>query len=315
MLSAIIPTHDRPAPLRSCLFTLQCQEVREGELEVVVVDDGSDADIQAIVRDIEGEIPVRFERQQLGGLNAARNRGAEMARGSVLAFLDDDTLVSPGWARALLAAFERHRCAAVGGRVRLKLAAREPEWLAGCAHYLAQYDLGEEPRALSQDDPVPVGANCAIDRNAFEASGGFLVGLDRVGRSLLSNGDTELFRRLRAAGQALRYEPGASVLHCVPAERLTVRYFVSRHLAQGVSDELLMALEASRVTTAGYLFGLAREAGRSAWHLASEGVRRGRPIPQLFLLCYWNGRLFAAAREAVADKRFSSGDRREVIAP
>src|SRR5579859_3827060 len=241
-LSAIVPTHDRPEALRACLETLRAQEIASDRFEIVVVDDGSTSDIAAVVASVAGG-SMRCERQPLGGLNAARNRGAAAATGDVLAFLDDDTLVSPNWAAAMLATFELPECAAVGGRVELALAGPAPPWLAVRRYYLAEYDLGPAAHWL-EGDPVPVGANCAVRRDAFERLGGFRTGLDRVGRSLVSNGDTEFFRRLRATGGRIRYEPAAHVRHCVPAERLTVEFFLRRHYSQGVSDELMFALEA-----------------------------------------------------------------------
>ncbi len=95
-LSAIVPTHDRPAVLRRCLETLQAQDVDRSEFEVVVVDDGSRSDITAVVGAVAaaGPIPMRCERQPMTGLNAARNRGVAAATGHVLGFLDDDTLVA-----------------------------------------------------------------------------------------------------------------------------------------------------------------------------------------------------------------------------
>lgn len=226
-LSAIVPTHERPTVLRQCLETLRDQHVDPERFEVVVVDDGSASDIAAIVGDVAAGGPIRMlcERQSLTGLNGARNRGAAVAGGDVLAFLDDDTLVSPGWAQAMLSAFERHPCAGVGGKVKLQLTGPPPPWLAVRRYYLAEYDLGQEPHWL-KGDPVPVGANCAVRRSDFERMSGFHLGLDRIAGSLVSNGDTEFFRRLRAAGGRLRYEPNATVVHSVPADRLTVDFFL-----------------------------------------------------------------------------------------
>jgi hypothetical protein len=217
-----------------------------------------------------------------------------VSTGSLLAFLDDDTLTSPGWAQALLEAFEDPHCAAVGGRVELELAAPAPPWLAGRRQYLAEYDLGPEPRWLQDDaagggDPLPVGANCAVRRSEFERIGGFRPGLDRIGGSLVSNGDTDFFRRLRARGGALRYEPSARVIHCVPAERLTVDYFIRRQRAQGVSDELLLAQDGEPVDLR-HRLGLARMVGRTAGLLVADVLRgRGSTNGQI-QLSYWAGR-------------------------
>jgi GT2 family glycosyltransferase len=296
LLTAIVPTHERPEPLRACLRTLATQTIDAGRLEVVVVDDGSSTDIAAVVAEVAGGTPVamRCERQPLSGLNGARNRGAELAAGDVLAFLDDDTLVSPGWAAALLDAFAAHPdCAGVGGRIELALAGPAPPWLAVRRYYLAEYELGPEPHWLA-GDPVPVGANCAVRRTDFERLGGFRPGLDRLAGSLISNGDTEFFRRLRAAGGRLRYEPAAHVRHCVPAERLTVEFFVRRHHSQGVSDEILAAVEGG-LPVRRQATRTARELREQLGPMASTVVRdiaRGRGLVNArFFWAYWTGRV------------------------
>jgi len=241
-LSIIIPTRDRPEFLQDCLGTIQRQDLEPDSVEVVVIDDGSTPPLASVVADAGGEISVRCVRQAPGGLNAARNRGIEETTGEAVAFLDDDTLLSPQWAGTVLDAFEASGCAAVGGRVQLGFEGRgAPVWLASTQReFLAEFDLGSEPLWLDRG-PVPVGANCAVRRAEFDRVGLFTEGLDRIGSSLVSNGDTEFFRRLRRSGGRIRYEPAAAVIHRVPAERLTREFFLRRAHAQGVSDALLAA--------------------------------------------------------------------------
>jgi glucosyl-dolichyl phosphate glucuronosyltransferase len=293
-LSVIIPTHDRPGALGRCLETLQAQDVDRGAIEVIVVDDGSEADIAEVVASVAsaGGIDMRCERQQLGGLNAARNRGAALASGEVVAFLDDDTLVSSGWASALLQAFRAHGCAGVGGKVELSLATTPPRWLASREPYLAHYDLGPEARFLADDDPVPVGANCAVLSAELARIGGFRLGLDRIGAALVYHGDTEFFRRLRAAGGRLRYEPDAAVEHCVPAERLTTTYFVKRYYGQGASDELLRKLEGKDVSWR-YRILLARRMAGGLKMLCDDVLHGRGTAGGRFEMRYWAGRMSA----------------------
>ncbi len=308
-LSAIVPTHNRPAVLRRCLQTLQDQDVDASRFEVIVVDDGSPVDIAGVVAAVgePGPFTMRCERLELTGLNGARNRGAALAEGDVLAFLDDDTLVSPVWATALLRSFEQHPCAAVGGKVELALEGPEPDWLPRRRYYLAEYDLGSQPFWLDDElvdgrDSSPVGANCAVRRSDFERLQGFRGGLDRIGDSLVSNGDTEFFRRLRSAGGRMRYEPDAAVRHCVPADRLTVAYFVKRHYAQGISDELLLSL---RGEPAGWprrrlLLG---KLGEALKRLGKDVLRGRGTIEGRFQLSYWAGRLRAFGKAPPAAAR------------
>jgi glycosyltransferase involved in cell wall biosynthesis len=210
-----------------------------GGWEVIVVDDGSEQELEHALPEDVAVAPVRFVRQAPAGLNAARNTGVAEARGDLLAFLDDDTLIDTGWARALVEAFSVPGCDAVGGRVTLGFEIAAPRWLTWRQRrYLAEYEPGDAACWLP-GEPVPVGANCAVRRSAFEAAGGFVSGLDRIGASLVSNGDTEFFRRLQRAGARIRYEPRARVTHCVPADRLTLAFFKRRAHAQGRSDALL----------------------------------------------------------------------------
>lgn len=297
MLSAIVPTHDRPEALSQCLRTLMTQRVAGDELEIVVIDDGSRADVAPVVADAAVGAPflVRCERQPLAGLNAARNRGAAIARGELLAFLDDDTLVDPGWARALLDAFADHPCAAVAGRVRLQLAGPAPEWLAERERVmLAEYELGDDPRWLDEDPP-PVGANCAVRSRDLHTVQGFRAGLDRRGRSLVSNGDSEFFLRVRASGGLLRYEPRASVIHCVPARRLTVQYFVRRNYSQGVSDELMAKLQGQDPDPP-HVIPLLRGLGGAGKMICRDAVLGRSTAAGRFWGGYWAGRLLGKVR-------------------
>jgi GT2 family glycosyltransferase len=262
-----------------------------------VVDDGSTMDLGSLVGEVAASGPATMwcERQDNAGLNAARNRGAQASTGDVLAFLDDDTLVSSGWVAALLRAFDDHPCAGVGGQVELGLEGPRPDWLTARWWYpgfLAAYNLGDAAHWISEDEPLPVGANCAVRRREFDSVDGFRPGLDRIGRSLVSNGDTEFFHRLRKAGGRLRYEPDALVTHCVPADRLTVRYFAKRHFAQGISDELLGALDGER-SSWGIRVNHARFALRRARWLCGDLLHgRGGEV-NWFEMHYWAGRCWA----------------------
>lgn len=287
-LSAIIPTRDRPALLADCLRSLGAQE--RPDLEVVVVDDGSEPDLRAVVEHAAEALDVRYVRQDAAGLNVARNTGAEVARGEILAYLDDDTLVSPGWAEAVVEAFEARGCDGLAGRIELRLEGVEPRWLTpGLRAYLAELNLGTRPRWLGAGE-TPYGANCAVSRAVFARIGGFRPGLDRAGRSLVSNGDVEFFRRLRALGGRLAYEPRAHVLHRVPADRLTAAFFLRRAFAQGVSDVMLEEGTGGKGNGAGARWREVVRAGR-AMPILVKGLARGHgAVSAAAWLAYCRGR-------------------------
>ena len=100
-VSVVIPAHQAERYVAEAIESVLAQT----PLEVIVVDDGSVDGTRAAVERF-GEA-VRYVFQERAGAGAARNRGARLARGEYLAFLDSDDMVTPdGYAR-LLATLER----------------------------------------------------------------------------------------------------------------------------------------------------------------------------------------------------------------
>jgi O-antigen biosynthesis protein len=73
-------------------------------VEVIVVDDGSTDDTQQVLDGFAGRI--RVYRQENAGVSAARNAGAELARGRYVVFLDADNRLRPTFVDRCLAALE-----------------------------------------------------------------------------------------------------------------------------------------------------------------------------------------------------------------
>ncbi len=92
LVSVVIATRNRSAYLAESIYSALYQSVQS--LEVVVVDDGSTDDTEAVVRQIE-DPRVRYFHQDATGVAAARNRGTRESRGFYIAVLDDDDLMRP----------------------------------------------------------------------------------------------------------------------------------------------------------------------------------------------------------------------------
>jgi hypothetical protein len=69
-----------------------------------------------------------------------------------------------------------------------------------------------------------MGANFAFPKWVFNRFGAFDTQLDRQGARLFGGGDSEMIRRIRAAGFQAWFVPGAKVLHQMPSSRLTLGY-------------------------------------------------------------------------------------------
>ena len=92
LISVVIATRNRSEMLRDSVHSVLCQTYRN--LEVIVVDDGSEDATQQAVESI-ADPRVRYVRQAPGGISSARNRGTEHARGEWIAVHDDDDLMLP----------------------------------------------------------------------------------------------------------------------------------------------------------------------------------------------------------------------------
>jgi glycosyltransferase involved in cell wall biosynthesis len=92
-VSVVIPTHNRSALLPLTLYSALYQ--RDADLEVVVVDDGSDDDTPELLRHVDDPRVRVLRHDAARGVSAARNHGIEEARGRWVAFLDDDDLWAP----------------------------------------------------------------------------------------------------------------------------------------------------------------------------------------------------------------------------
>lgn len=89
LVSVILTTHNRNKLLRRALNSVRSQSYKN--LELIVIDDGSETSVQPILKDYERSMVVRFFRNEVAkGACAARNKGIELASGEFIAGLDDD---------------------------------------------------------------------------------------------------------------------------------------------------------------------------------------------------------------------------------
>jgi GT2 family glycosyltransferase len=104
-VSVVIPTYNRCQLLRRTLSSVLAQTgVR---FEVIVVDDGSSDATAGYLRLLENPAVAVLRFETPGGVSAARNAGMSAARGTWIAFTDDDDLWAPDKLRAQLDAAQR----------------------------------------------------------------------------------------------------------------------------------------------------------------------------------------------------------------
>jgi glycosyltransferase involved in cell wall biosynthesis len=95
LLSIIIAVYNDWTALKACLHSIH-QQKDEADLEVIVVDDGSDETAPEEIRHWLSRLPLSIERQNHQGISSARNRGIQTSRSSVLLFVDADSRLQIG---------------------------------------------------------------------------------------------------------------------------------------------------------------------------------------------------------------------------
>lgn len=106
-VSIVIPTYNEEETIASCLSSLQEQIYKS--YEIIVIDDGSDDKTISIV---EG-FPVKLIKQVHQGPAVARNRGADVAQGEILVFVDADMTFSPNFIEELVRPIEKGEASGV----------------------------------------------------------------------------------------------------------------------------------------------------------------------------------------------------------
>lgn len=217
-LSVVVPTRNRLDLLRVCLEGLQ-RTAYPGDLEIIVIDNGSDdpATLDYLAR-IDGT-GARVLRDD-GPFNfaALNNRAVDRARGELLCFLNNDIeIMTPHWLCVMARQALRDEVGAVGARLlypdgRIQHAGVVTGIGGAAAH--AHRTLHPEETGYFHRHSLPqfvsaVTAACmVVSRDRFIAVGGF-----DADRFAVSFNDVDLCLRLRERGWRSLYEPRATLVH------------------------------------------------------------------------------------------------------
>jgi glucosyl-dolichyl phosphate glucuronosyltransferase len=279
-LSVVLCTYNRAATLSKTLDSLLAQRVPEAvSWEIVVVDNNSKDATRNVVEEYKRRQPsiVRYLFESRQGISYARNTGVLAAGGEVVAFIDDDERADANWLWNLTSNLRTEMWAGAGGPVIPEWDRPIPRWWTSESPFtvgpLAVFNADSNREELSVP---PFGANMAFRKDILEKYGLFRTDLGRSGAKLLGNEDTELGRRLFAAGERLRFEPSAITYHPVEPARLRRSYFLKWWFSKGRCDIREVGVQTQGMLILGVPLRVFRDAAIEAvrWVFATNPSQR-----------------------------------------
>ena len=211
------------------------------DLEVVIIIDGTEAVAERVEADYgdRDDVVIHLNDENVGLLES-RNRGAELAGGDIVAFIDDDAVADDQWIEELVQSYEEQDALAVGGKMT-------PDWVVGQPDFLPEefyWLVGATHRGFA-DGPGWVrntfGSNISFRRDIFLELDGFDTAIGgRKGDKNLQGGETELCARMASEyDERVWYNPDAEVAHKVFDYRTDPMWLLDRAFWQGYSKRAM----------------------------------------------------------------------------
>lgn len=228
-ISVVVCTYNRLDLLTSCINSIYSQDYPKSHFELIIIDGGSIDGTKELCKKFP---QMRFVIERKFGLAYARNKGAELARGSIVAFTDDDCIVDKSWLMCLASGFTKsENIVGVGGPVY----PLSPNLIPAKIHVNAALGLFYEGNEKKLTDGL-ITSNVAFKKEIFETIRfNEKLGVTRRGRLVLSGEDTEFCQKIHDSGYNLLYVPCSKVYHKIHRDRIRVSYMIKRALHSGIT--------------------------------------------------------------------------------
>src|SRR6185503_338373 len=157
-ISAVITTYNRSEMLAKALEALLSQHAGGVRYEVIVVDNNSTDDTRATIEALisKGHTNLRYVFEPQQGISYGRNAGIAAARGNIIAFTDDDVVVTDNWIATIKRAFDENpEVEYIGGKILPDWSEPPPKWLT-IDHWwpLALLDRGDKRFYVNASNPL-----------------------------------------------------------------------------------------------------------------------------------------------------------------
>ena len=249
-ISVILCTHNpRADHFARTLAALQSQTLPAGEWELLVVDNASAPPVELPATGL-APVRARVVCEPVPGLVAARLRGIAEAAGALLVWVDDDNVLAPDYlARATKIAERWPALGAFGGQIHAECEVPPTPWFAARLDRLAIREFPVETRSARADlATAPCGAGLCVRTDVARHYRARALGdparraLGHQGAVAGSGDDFDLAFTAHDLGLEVGRFPALELIHLIPRERLTLRYFARLTRAQAQGTQQLLAL-------------------------------------------------------------------------
>jgi succinoglycan biosynthesis protein ExoM len=226
-ISIVIPTQRRPVGLQRAVRSAFAQAgVDFSACELVVADNDVEPSAAPIVEALKAEAPlaVVYVHEPRPGVANVRNAAMGVAKGELIAFLDDDEEAPPGWLAALLAAQARYQADVVFGPVR----GRAPPQIHRHRDYLEHFFSRLGPDEAGVIDFYYGCGDSLVRRAALPDPHRPFSEVRNAGGE-----DDLLFAHMKAGGARFAWEPEAWVWEDPEPSRLSLNYALRRAYTYG----------------------------------------------------------------------------------
>jgi glycosyltransferase involved in cell wall biosynthesis len=239
-LDLIIATYNRAALLQACLESVVAASRPDGlSITVIVVDNNSKDNTRQIAESFHSQPGLTFRYIFVGrpGKSAALNEAIAQTSGEIIGLIDDDEQLDTAWFQVVYREFSGDaKLDYIGGPYRPNWESSPPSWLPqSFLGAIGIVNRNERATFSPSFEGMLMGGNAAIRRTVLEKALPYPEHLGKIGKRIRSGEDEVIYHRLLEQGAYGLVIPDMVILHWIPAERLTRKYFRKWAFGRGIS--------------------------------------------------------------------------------
>lgn len=251
-LTVAIPTYNSATRLPQVLEAL-CHQNNTEQIawEIIIIDNNSRDNTAQVIKDYQSNwsenYPLKYYLEKRQGPAFARVRAIQEAKGTYVAFLDDDNIPAPDWIAAAYEFWNNHpQAGAFSGQIHGEFEVNPPENFKQIAAFLAIREPGPKAFMFDPDNlQLPPSAGLVVRRQAWQDAVPNTPKIAGTQKEALVRGeDYEVLLYLHKAGWEIWYNPAMHINHLIPSWRLERDYLLSLARACGLATCQLRMINA-----------------------------------------------------------------------